>query len=60
VSLDCVGNVCQAPTCSDSIQNEGETDVDCGGPNCAPCGPGLGCLINSDCQSVSCVSNVCL
>lgn len=24
-------------TCSDGIQNQGETGVDCGGPNCAPC-----------------------
>ena len=34
-SLDCVGNVCQASSCSDGMQNEGETDVDCGGPTCA-------------------------
>ena len=25
------------PTCDDGIQNQGETGVDCGGPNCAPC-----------------------
>jgi len=31
----CVGTV--APTCSDGIQNQGETGIDCGGPNCAPC-----------------------
>ena len=24
-------------TCDDGIQNQGETGVDCGGPNCAPC-----------------------
>ncbi len=24
-------------TCSDGIQNNGETAVDCGGPNCTPC-----------------------
>ncbi|MEM7573609.1 MAG: cohesin domain-containing protein [Bacteroidota bacterium] len=24
-------------SCNDGIQNNGETDVDCGGPNCAPC-----------------------
>jgi len=29
------------PTCSDGIQNQGETGVDCGGP-CAPCGGGGG------------------
>lgn len=26
-----------AETCTDGIQNNGETDVDCGGPNCDPC-----------------------
>ncbi|WP_323788888.1 T9SS type A sorting domain-containing protein [Psychroserpens sp.] len=26
-----------AETCSDGILNNGELDVDCGGPNCAPC-----------------------
>ncbi|MBC6995599.1 cohesin domain-containing protein [Neolewinella lacunae] len=25
------------PTCNDGIQNNGETGIDCGGPNCAPC-----------------------
>jgi hypothetical protein len=29
---------CGAPTCSDGIQNQGETGVDCGGP-CAACPP---------------------
>lgn len=29
-------------TCSDGIQNQGETAVDCGGPNCTPCGTGGG------------------
>lgn len=25
------------PTCSDGIQNQGETGIDCGGPNCPAC-----------------------
>ncbi|QJP34594.1 T9SS type A sorting domain-containing protein [Nonlabens sp. Ci31] len=25
------------PTCDDGIQNQGETGIDCGGPNCAAC-----------------------
>jgi hypothetical protein len=38
-------DVCQAPTCTDGVQNGGETGVDCGGSNtdagpaCPPCGP---------------------
>ncbi len=35
--------ICRTPTCSDGIQNQGETAVDCGGTNCAPCG---GCQEN--------------
>ncbi|MEP6795152.1 MAG: GEVED domain-containing protein [Saprospiraceae bacterium] len=30
------------PTCSDGIQNQGETGIDCGGP-CQPCPPGATC-----------------
>ena len=30
------GGAQAAPTCSDGIQNQGETGIDCGGP-CAPC-----------------------
>lgn len=33
------------PTCSDGVQNQGETGVDCGGP-CAPCG-GAGVTITA-------------
>ncbi len=32
------------PTCSDGIQNQGETGIDCGGP-CAPCQPPPGDVI---------------
>ncbi|MBK9734066.1 MAG: Ig-like domain-containing protein [Saprospiraceae bacterium] len=31
----CVNNT--APSCTDGIQNQGETGIDCGGPNCAAC-----------------------
>jgi len=27
----------EVATCADGIQNQGETGVDCGGPNCQPC-----------------------
>jgi hypothetical protein len=32
----CVGGGGPTPTCTDGIQNQGETGIDCGGP-CAPC-----------------------
>ncbi len=37
--MDCGGPcpACVFPTCSDLIQNQGETGIDCGGP-CAACG----------------------
>src|SRR5690606_24443028 len=31
-------NACVPASCSDGIQNQGETGIDCGGPG-APCGP---------------------
>ena len=62
----CVLGVCQpavpvasvAPTCTDGIKNQGETDVDCGGP-CTPCGASLGCSGAQDCASSTCVNNHC-
>ena len=46
-------------TCSDGILNNGETGLDCGGPNCGGCGAGGGCNIDDDCLSGNCVGNVC-
>ncbi len=48
-----------AATCSDSIQNQGESDTDCGGPNCPACGPGDTCILASDCTSGVCAFGVC-
>jgi hypothetical protein len=64
---DCTSGVCQggictepAPTCSDGITNEGETDVDCGGPNCPPCATGKACQSASDCVSGTCSGGICV
>jgi len=40
-------------SCFDNTQDEGETDVDCGGP-CYPCPPTKKCKVNSDCLSQLC------
>ncbi|WP_081415725.1 glycosyl hydrolase [Aquimarina latercula] len=40
------------PTCNDGIQNQGETGIDCGGFNCAPCDTS-GLCIGSDIPSVT-------
>ena len=38
------------PYNSSPCQDYGETDVDCGGPICAPCAAGRMCLYSSDCD----------
>jgi hypothetical protein len=61
-SSNCVSGVCQAalPSCSDGMQNQGETDIDCGGPNCpGACGIGQSCTINGDCHSNICMAGQC-
>jgi hypothetical protein len=44
--LPCVIN----PTCADCFKDGLETDIDCGGDDCAPCGPGKGCKDDADCE----------
>lgn len=48
-----------APTCEDGIQNQGESDLDCGGP-CATCPVGQGCAGNEDCMSLACDGGTCV
>ncbi|MEK6964446.1 MAG: hypothetical protein AABX70_08560 [Nanoarchaeota archaeon] len=45
--------------CSDHIQNQNESDVDCGGPSCGKCISGKACLFGVDCESTNCVEKVC-
>jgi len=64
VGTDCTSGVCTAgsgsgPTClpgscTDGIKDGAETDVDCGGPGCAPCANALVCVVDSDCASLNC------
>jgi hypothetical protein len=44
---------CSPATCIDQQQENGETDLDCGGL-CRPCIPGQKCLIDADCASHKC------
>jgi len=57
----CTNGVCVAPaaTCTDGIKNHGETDVDCGGPNCPGCADGKTCAAGTDCASGRCVTGTC-
>src|SRR5262249_13229549 len=59
-SLVCTGSVCQPATCSDSIKNGTESDVDCGGASCPPCNIGQKCGANGDCKGQSCSGGLCV
>jgi hypothetical protein len=55
---DCAYQACDTLTlrctnnqCADHRMDGMETDVDCGGPGCAPCTTGRGCHSNFDCQA---------
>ncbi|GAB4528229.1 MAG: hypothetical protein Tsb0020_45460 [Haliangiales bacterium] len=53
------GGACVAASCDDGAQNRDETDVDCGGAECPPCGTGETCEAPSDCASDDCGEGVC-
>jgi hypothetical protein len=62
-SSSCEGGVCasatgDSETCTDGVQNQDESDVDCGG-SCPACANGQACLENSDCVSLNCVAGIC-
>lgn len=60
--VDC-GGPCtpcgQAPTCTDGVQNQDETDEDCGGLACGKCDVGGGCEGPSDCVTGVCEGELC-
>jgi hypothetical protein len=47
-------------TCTDSVKNNAETDVDCGGSSCPKCSNGKLCSAASDCSSNVCSSGTCV
>jgi hypothetical protein len=54
----CSGSKCQ--TCTDSLKNGSETDVDCGGGGvCGKCANGKKCNGAADCTSNNCIDGVC-
>jgi hypothetical protein len=63
-NADCANNICIAgqcrpDACVDGVRNNGETDLDCGGPCGASCGFGESCLSGGDCQSALCDTLLC-
>lgn len=56
----CSKGVCQTLSCTDQLQNQSETDIDCGGETgCARCQPGQACKLTSDCSGGACTSGMC-
>jgi hypothetical protein len=56
----CNGTQCDTPTCNDGIQNQGEEQVDCGGPNCAACPTCNDNIQNQGETDTDCGGPVCL
>ncbi len=63
---DCRSGMCNAGTCepepgtcTDAMQNQDETDVDCGGAACPACGVGQRCGAGSDCSTGFCDGGRC-
>ncbi len=46
--------------CVNAMQDGFESDVDCGGPDCAPCDGGDACFGVNDCESGICISGFCI
>jgi hypothetical protein len=55
-----VAKTCDAASCTDAVNNQGETDVDCGGAKCQPCPVDRKCKAASDCQSGVCQAKLCV
>ncbi|CAF1117654.1 unnamed protein product [Adineta ricciae] len=52
----CTSNICQTPTCNDSVKNGNETGIDCGGW----CASQNKCVDNAVCRNPDdCISGVC-
>jgi hypothetical protein len=60
IAYDCASQFCDglshkcvpaADGCTDHARDGNETDVDCGGPLCPPCGSNQLCNSNTDCQA---------
>lgn len=59
----CDSGICKeinATHCSNKQKDSDETDVDCGGNDCAKCKVGKDCRENRDCSSGKCQDNVCV
>lgn len=44
--------------CRNGVRDSGETNVDCGGPTCAPCAYDKSCALDADCEAGVCVKDI--
>jgi DUF971 family protein len=53
---------CEMSSCENGVQDTLESDVDCGGSDCPPCGDDAACGSDADCESGVCDpnTNVCV
>jgi hypothetical protein len=56
--LNTVGET-EAARCTDQAKNGSETDIDCGGPDCAVCPVEATCATHEDCESGVCKAGIC-
>jgi hypothetical protein len=54
---ECLEGFCQNPGCDNDVQDETETDIDCGG-DCKPCTTGQICEVDRDCDSFICTEEL--
>ncbi len=54
-----IPNLEPTATCSDSLQNGDETDVDCGGSCTTQCALNQQCNVAADCASGTCTAGIC-
>jgi hypothetical protein len=52
--------LCTVPSATDGKKNQGETDIDCGGPDAPPCTLDKACERNEDCLVLACTAAVCV
>ncbi|MFO0618575.1 MAG: plastocyanin/azurin family copper-binding protein [Polyangiaceae bacterium] len=63
-NVDCASGVCSMhfcvpPSCADAVKNGTETDLNCGGADCAPCAAGKACVTATDCADGVCDAMTC-
>jgi hypothetical protein len=56
----CANGICVGVSCTDNVKDAHETDVDCGGGECAPCAVGKACAVSTDCDKSICDNGRCV